>query len=599
MRLVRRAHFVRGFSLAAMAAAIAVVSTAEAAAQFGGRGKGYAPGRAGFATQRAVPAPNVSRMPRAATMPSAGSKYPGRAGLPQRSAATKPTHPEAGGTRRPPRMPTGPVVGERVPPHDGGVRPPRPGWPNRPGYGPIVGPGVVIGSGVAIGTGVAIGSAVAAPPPPPQFGGSGGSGAGGPPLAGPAINVPPANEQRFIPNEVVLEFAGNVPAQAIADLARRHRLARLDQLSLANTNSTYFRVRIADGRPVRAVLAGLRGETALRAGQPNYLYLVAQPASDAAATFTPPEPATPQPVPAAAAAGALPAQLGDPAQYALTKLRLQEAHGLTRGNNVLVAVIDSGIDASHPELRGVIAGTFDALQKTEKPHVHGTAMAGTIAARSRLSGVAPAARILAIRAFGASGGSVEANTFAVLKSIDHAMGQNARIINMSFAGPADPGFARALAAAHARGIVLVAAAGNFGAKAPPQYPAADPNVIAVSATDANDRLFAASNRGNHIAVAAPGVDILVAVPGPNYDLTSGTSVAAAHVSGVVALILERQPSLSPDAVRRILLATAKDLGPAGRDDQFGAGLADAYGALLAIESRAVAAPANAPGPSAR
>ena len=90
--------------------------------------------------------------------------------------------------------------------------------------------------------------------------------------------------------------------------------------------------------------------------------------------------------------------------------------------------------------------------------------------------------------------------------------------------------------------------------------AADPNVIAVSATDAEDRLFKASNRGRHVAIAAPGVDILVPIPGANYDLTSGTSIAAAHVSGVVALILERKPTLDPDAVRRVLLSTARDLG---------------------------------------
>jgi subtilisin family serine protease len=159
---------------------------------------------------------------------------------------------------------------------------------------------------------------------------------------------------------------------------------------------------------------------------------------------------------------------------------------------------------------------------------------------------------------------------------------------MSFAGPADPGVARALAAARAKGIVLVAAAGNLGEKSPPQYPAADPNVIAVTATDAEDKLFQASNRGGHIAVAAPGVDILVPAPGANYDMTSGTSVASAHVSGVVALILERKPGLDPDAVRKILLSTAKDLGPSGQDEQFGAGLADAYQAILAVEPRSAA-----------
>jgi subtilisin family serine protease len=304
----------------------------------------------------------------------------------------------------------------------------------------------------------------------------------------------------------------------------------------------------------------------------------------------PPASALPSATPVAAAAGAFPALGGDPAQYALTKLRLQEAHSLTKGNNVLVAVIDSGVDAGHPELRGVIAGTFDALNKAEKPHMHGTAIAGAIAARSRLMGVAPAARILAIRAFGASGNTAEGTTFAILKGIEHATSQGARVINMSFNGPADPGMARQLAAARARGIVLVAAVGNLGQNSPPQYPAADPNVIAVSATDAEDNLFKASNRGGHIAVAAPGVDILVPVPNANYQVTSGTSFAAAHVSGIVALILERKPSLGPDAVRKILLSTAKDLGPVGQDDQFGAGLADAYQAILALEPRSVAGP---------
>jgi subtilisin family serine protease len=133
---------------------------------------------------------------------------------------------------------------------------------------------------------------------------------------------------------------------------------------------------------------------------------------------------------------------------------------------------------------------------------------------------------------------------------------------------------------------LTAAVGNDGAQSPPLYPAADPNVIAVTATDAQDRLFAAANRGRHIAVAAPGVDILVAAPNSTYRVSSGTSFAAAHVSGIAALILERKPLATPDEVRNDLLATAKRLGPQDRDDQFGAGLADAQGALLALEPTA-------------
>ena len=135
---------------------------------------------------------------------------------------------------------------------------------------------------------------------------------------------------------------------------------------------------------------------------------------------------------------------------------------------------------------------------------------------------------------------------------------------MSFAGPADPALSRELAAAKAKGAVLIAATGNFGPKSPPQYPAADPNVIAVSATDADDRMFGASNIGPHVAVAAPGVDILLPSPGNDYRLISGTSFSAAYVSGVAALVLQRAPGLTPDAVRKILEQTAKDLGPVGK-----------------------------------
>jgi subtilisin family serine protease len=165
--------------------------------------------------------------------------------------------------------------------------------------------------------------------------------------------------------------------------------------------------------------------------------------------------------------------------------------------------------------------------------------------------------------------------------------QRARIINMSFAGPADPGIHRALEAAHKKGVVLIAAAGNAGAKSPPLYPAADPNVIAVTATDANDQLFTGSNRGKHVAVAAPGVDVLIAVPNGSYEVSTGTSFSAAEVSGIAALMLQRKNDLSPAAVRDVLLATAKDLGKKGRDDDFGAGIADAYRAVTELPGERV------------
>jgi subtilisin family serine protease len=98
-----------------------------------------------------------------------------------------------------------------------------------------------------------------------------------------------------------------------------------------------------------------------------------------------------------------------------------------------------------------------------------------------------------------------------------------------------------------------------------------------------------ANRGSHVAIAAPGVDILVAAPGESYKMESGTSFAAAFVSGVAALVLERKPQAGPDAVKKALLSTARDLGPKGRDDQFGAGLMDAYQAVSTVDKPADAA----------
>jgi subtilisin family serine protease len=127
----------------------------------------------------------------------------------------------------------------------------------------------------------------------------------------------------------------------------------------------------------------------------------------------------------------------------------------------------------------------------------------------------------------------------------------------------------------------VAAAGNAGPNSPPLYPAADPNVIAVSATDVDDRLLDVANRGRQIALAAPGVEVLLPAPGARYQIATGTSFAAAHVAGIAALMLAKSPQLGPEQVRHILVSTARDLGPKGRDDEFGAGLADALKAVTA------------------
>jgi hypothetical protein len=363
----------------------------------------------------------------------------------------------------------------------------------------------------------------------------------------------------------VLILVDGIPTEARAnELAQRHRLIRIESVSIPMLAATLFRWRIPDNRPMARVLQDLSNDGDVRFSQMNMSYRTQD-------------------------AGAKAPAEGDAGQYALAKLHLPEAHLLARGTDVAIAVIDSGIDVSHPELAGAIIGTYDALNSKEGAHPHGTGVAGTIVAHARLVGGAPAARVLAIRAFAANPSSgAESTSFVVLKALNYAVQQNAQIINMSFAGPADPLVQQALGVAFARGIVLVAAAGNAGPNSPPLYPAADSHVIAVTATDSGDHLFAQANRGPQVAIAAPGVDILMPAPEDKYQVNSGTSFAAAYVSGVAALLIDRNPGITPDGVRAALTATAHDLGPKGRDDQFGAGLADALAAVEAV-SRSMSA----------
>lgn len=374
-----------------------------------------------------------------------------------------------------------------------------------------------------------------------------------------------------VPNEFVAEIDGSLTDAQADALARRHGLVRVQSQNFPLIDATIGLFRLTDRRPMEKVRRAFASDAGVRSVQLNFRYWLQEQKF--------------------AAAG------GDPAQYALGRLRLPQAHALASGANVTIAVIDSGIDDRHPELMNSVADNFDALGGKQVPHVHGTGIAGAIVAHARLMGSAPQARILGIRAFGTAANGAESTTFVILKSLNYAALHGAQIINMSFAGPKDPLIERGIAATAARGIVMVAASGNAGPKSPPLYPAANGNVIAVSATDAGDKLFAASNRGNHIAIAAPGVDIFLPAPDGKYQITSGTSFSAAYISGLAALMLERNPALKPGEVRAILMRTARDLGSPGQDDQFGAGAADAFAAVSAIVPPAVPVAGVSPAPA--
>ena len=368
------------------------------------------------------------------------------------------------------------------------------------------------------------------------------------------IDIPPRGVTTFVPNEILLEVESGTPAQYLIVVARRLQPTLLETQTFALTGRSLQRWRIDGGNSVRTTLRGLSPFSRIEAAQANLLYRFgqAQPPADGAA------------------------------QHVVPKLHLMEAHKITNGDDVLVAVIDSKIDANHPDLAGVIAEQYDVLGTPAPAHMHGTGMAGAIAAHGKLVGVAPKVKLLAVRAFSGTDAGAQGTTFNILKGLEWAASKNARIVNMSFAGPPDPMLRGMLAKAHARGIVLIAAVGNAGPHSPPLYPAADPDVIGVTATDADDKLLPQANRGPQVTAAAPGVQVLEPAPDDKYQLTTGTSVAAAHASGVAALLLARNPKRTPDQVRRDLIQSARHIAGSKRD--IGAGVIDALRAVDEVKN---------------
>jgi subtilisin family serine protease len=354
-------------------------------------------------------------------------------------------------------------------------------------------------------------------------------------------------------------------------------------------------MRVRQGRSQDAVLAALQRDPRVRSAQPNQRYLQSGGAK--------------LPYVQSVAADQRSSQENDgrrldPAipQYGPRKLRLPDAHQIALGRNVVIAVIDSAVDTRHPDLQGAILRSFNAAGPADaRPDYHGTAVAGIIRSHGLVEAAAPQSVILAVRAFRANGesGYPETTTHILIMAVDWAVRNGARILNMSFIGSHDPVLQQVLNAASEKRVVVVAAAGNGGPSAAPVYPAAYPGVIAVTAVDEADRRYEHANRGSYIAVAAPGVDILAPVERGGYAYVSGTSFAAAYVSGIVALLLERDPNLDPKSVADLLATAAEDLGPTGRDDDFGAGRADAYGALKLLGSELAAKRGELAQPGAR
>jgi subtilisin family serine protease len=360
-----------------------------------------------------------------------------------------------------------------------------------------------------------------------------------------------------VPDEVVVRISRATPEAVDVAVGQTHGLQLLERSTLDLLGIRLVRYRVLNNRPLAAALAALQGDPRVLGPHLNYYYRHLQGGADPSNGL----------------------------QYALVKLDVARAQAFARGGGTLIAVIDSGVDQTHPDLSDSVVEVFSGVAAAGNDP-HGTELSGIIAAHGIVRGVAPEAKLLDVRVFaGERGRQSTATTFNLVRGIDWALSRRARVLNMSFAGPSDPLLEASIKAASAKGAITVAAAGNGGPQAAPAYPAAYPGVIAVTAIDVADRLYSLANRGNYITVAAPGVDVLTPSANHAHQIVSGTSYAAAHVSGIVAMMIERNPALDADAARLALMAAAVDLGPPGPDDQFGAGEVNAFAALRAVAGR--------------
>jgi len=388
---------------------------------------------------------------------------------------------------------------------------------------------------------------------------------------------------------------GKLDPKLLASFSQLPGMTVLETSVLASISRALVRFEISDeAMDPQSALGALRGLAGVENAQHEYRYRTA-------------------------------AQFNDPYAWMNYGARLTGADRLlaaTAGAGVRIAVIDSGVDDTHPELAARIAERIDVTGYGLSADRHGTAVAGLIAAEANNNvgafGMAPSASLVAIKACEPeSRNAVVARCWSstIAKALDAALARDVAIINMSISGPRDPLVASLIDAALAKQRLVVAAAGNGGPDAAPSFPAAHPGVIAVTAIDTKARLYTQATRGQFVDLAAPGVEVPVPVPGSTYPgQLSGTSMASAHVSGVAALLLSASPdaaapgaaapaAATPEAMknraaalRDALESTAVSLASGASDTRFGRGRIDGCAAARALgqPESCAAAPESSP-----
>lgn len=279
-----------------------------------------------------------------------------------------------------------------------------------------------------------------------------------------------------------------------------------------------------------------------------------------------------EPAPILSTKEVTPNDKGFSSQYYLKEINATKAWRTTVGNSqVVVAVLDTGIDANHPDLSGKISGSIsDDLSDSIG---HGTEVAGIIAANTNnnqgIAGVTWKTKILSLRITDDIG---QARVSTVASALDEAYNSGAKIVQISLStNQYSKTLQNAIKQAQSRGLIIVSTAGNTGVQEL-RYPGAFTGVIAVGSVDKNKELESYSTTGEHVSFVAPGTSIYTTTTNSSYGSVSGTSFSAPQIAGAAALVWSVAPDLTNDEVRDILIRSAEDLGDPGKDIKYGYGL---------------------------
>lgn len=244
------------------------------------------------------------------------------------------------------------------------------------------------------------------------------------------------------------------------------------------------------------------------------------------------------------------------------------------GAGVKLGMVDAGVDLDHPALKGqkIVFRSFHKKGRKPGPNVHGTAVAAMLVGKPEWGGLLPGAELMAANMFEINeSGRKVGNAVALLKAINWMAKEKVHVVNLSVAGADNKVLRRVFKSAQKKGLVMVAAAGNWGRGSKPAYPAAYKDVVAVTAFGREKLVYSRANRGSYIDFAAPGVRIYTAVPGGGGRFQSGTSFATPYLSALIGLEVAHRGKKKSSVLRRIFRKNTTDMGAPGKDKVFGWG----------------------------